>query len=189
MAEITAAAHGEPRLPHQSADCDSHYSVRCSRDRARRYHTRSCAGCLALPTADQGGSHTPIPRLHIAGTAVACSCFYISCARQRSTTSRSGLPLPAARLALADASDARPAAPEHMLGMAQLPAMGVLARPPMALAPPIIRWGLNASSDTLRECTRCNGCGHRGGVRCRFRVGAGSRSDGRRFRSSVSGGD
>jgi hypothetical protein len=35
---------------------------------------------------------------------------------------------------------------------------------PMALTPAIIRWGSRASSDMLRERTRCSRCGHRGGV-------------------------
>jgi hypothetical protein len=33
---------------------------------------------------------------------------------------------------------------------------------PMALAPLIIRWGPDASSDMLRACARCTVCGHKG---------------------------
>jgi hypothetical protein len=36
---------------------------------------------------------------------------------------------------------------------------------PMALAPAIIRWGSDASSDVLRQRTRCSKCGHKGGVK------------------------
>jgi len=32
----------------------------------------------------------------------------------------------------------------------------------MALAPLIIRWGPDASSDMLRRCARCTVCGHKG---------------------------
>jgi hypothetical protein len=32
----------------------------------------------------------------------------------------------------------------------------------MAIAPLIIRWGPDASSDMLRACARCTVCGHRG---------------------------
>jgi hypothetical protein len=35
-------------------------------------------------------------------------------------------------------------------------------RAPMALAPLIIRWGPDASSDMLRRCARCTVCGHKG---------------------------
>ena len=35
-------------------------------------------------------------------------------------------------------------------------------RAPMALAPLIIRWGPDASSDMLRQCARCTVCGHKG---------------------------
>ena len=35
-------------------------------------------------------------------------------------------------------------------------------RAPMALAPLIIRWGPDASSDMLRWCARCTVCGHKG---------------------------
>ena len=35
-------------------------------------------------------------------------------------------------------------------------------RAPMALAPLIIRWGPDASSDMLRQCARCTACGHKG---------------------------
>jgi hypothetical protein len=34
----------------------------------------------------------------------------------------------------------------------------------MALAPAIIRWGPDASSDVLRQRTRCSKCGNMGGV-------------------------
>jgi hypothetical protein len=44
------------------------------------------------------------------------------------------------------------------------PRWACLQYAPMALTPAIIRWGLKASSDMLRECTRCSKCGHRGGV-------------------------
>ncbi len=33
---------------------------------------------------------------------------------------------------------------------------------PMALAPPIIRWGADGSSDLLRQRVRCTQCGSRG---------------------------
>ena len=33
---------------------------------------------------------------------------------------------------------------------------------PMALAPLVIRWGPDASSDKLRRCARCTTCGHKG---------------------------
>jgi hypothetical protein len=33
---------------------------------------------------------------------------------------------------------------------------------PMAIAPLIIRWGPNVSSDKLRRCARCTKCGHKG---------------------------
>jgi len=33
---------------------------------------------------------------------------------------------------------------------------------PMALAPLIIRWGPEASSDMLRQCARYTACGHKG---------------------------
>jgi hypothetical protein len=33
---------------------------------------------------------------------------------------------------------------------------------PLAIAPLIIRWGANASSDKLRRCARCTKCGHKG---------------------------
>src|SRR5882672_9482186 len=33
---------------------------------------------------------------------------------------------------------------------------------PMALAPLIIRWGPDTSSDMLRQCARCTVCGHKG---------------------------
>jgi hypothetical protein len=32
----------------------------------------------------------------------------------------------------------------------------------IALAPYVIRWGASASSDMLRRCARCIGCGHKG---------------------------
>jgi hypothetical protein len=35
-------------------------------------------------------------------------------------------------------------------------------RAPMALAPLIIRWGPDTSSDMLRRCARCTKCGHKG---------------------------
>ena len=35
---------------------------------------------------------------------------------------------------------------------------------PMALTPAIIRWGSDASSDMLRQRTRCSNCGHKGRV-------------------------
>src|SRR5215831_17335546 len=34
-------------------------------------------------------------------------------------------------------------------------------RAPMALAPLVIRWGPDTSSDVLRRCARCQKCGHR----------------------------
>jgi hypothetical protein len=37
-----------------------------------------------------------------------------------------------------------------------------LHRAPMALAPLIIRWGADTSSDMLRRCARCQRCGHKG---------------------------
>ena len=37
-----------------------------------------------------------------------------------------------------------------------------LHRKAVALAPFIIRWGPDASSDMLRRCARCQKCGHRG---------------------------
>ena len=37
-----------------------------------------------------------------------------------------------------------------------------LRRAPMALAPLIIRWGPDASSDVLRQRARCSRCGHKG---------------------------
>ncbi len=33
---------------------------------------------------------------------------------------------------------------------------------PLALAAPVIRWGADMSSDTLRRCARCTACGHKG---------------------------
>lgn len=33
---------------------------------------------------------------------------------------------------------------------------------PLALAPYVIRWGANASSDMLRRSARCTVCGHKG---------------------------
>ena len=33
---------------------------------------------------------------------------------------------------------------------------------PLACAVPVIRWGLNTSSDKLRQCTRCTACGSKG---------------------------
>jgi hypothetical protein len=35
-------------------------------------------------------------------------------------------------------------------------------RAPMALAPLVIRWGLDTSSEMLRRCARCSRCGHKG---------------------------
>ena len=35
-------------------------------------------------------------------------------------------------------------------------------RAPMAIAPLIIRWGPDTSSDMLRRCARCTVCGHKG---------------------------
>jgi len=35
---------------------------------------------------------------------------------------------------------------------------------PIALAPLIIRWGAEVSSDTLRRSTRCTRCGHKGAI-------------------------
>lgn len=32
----------------------------------------------------------------------------------------------------------------------------------MPLAPFVIRWGADASSDVLRRCARCTVCGHKG---------------------------
>jgi hypothetical protein len=46
----------------------------------------------------------------------------------------------------------------------QCPRWACLRAAPVALTPAIILWGLNASSDMLRECTRCSTCGNRGGV-------------------------
>jgi hypothetical protein len=37
-----------------------------------------------------------------------------------------------------------------------------LHRAPTALAPLIIRWGEEASSDVLRRCARCSKCGRKG---------------------------
>jgi len=37
-----------------------------------------------------------------------------------------------------------------------------LHRAPVALAPLIIRWGPDASSDMLRRSARCQVCGHKG---------------------------
>jgi hypothetical protein len=37
-----------------------------------------------------------------------------------------------------------------------------LHRAPLALAPNIIRWGADTSSDVLRRCARCTVCGHKG---------------------------
>jgi hypothetical protein len=37
-----------------------------------------------------------------------------------------------------------------------------LHRAPLALAPFVIRWGADASSDVMRQCLRCALCGHRG---------------------------
>ena len=33
---------------------------------------------------------------------------------------------------------------------------------PMAIAPLVIRWGADVSSDRLRRCARCTICGHKG---------------------------
>jgi len=41
-------------------------------------------------------------------------------------------------------------------------ASAVLSRTDGSLAPLIIRWGPDASSDMLRRCARCNVCGHKG---------------------------
>ena len=35
-------------------------------------------------------------------------------------------------------------------------------RAAMAIAPAVIRWGADASSDILRQCARCSRCGYRG---------------------------
>jgi len=35
---------------------------------------------------------------------------------------------------------------------------------PMTLAPLMIRWGMDASSDGLRQCARCSKCGRKGAV-------------------------
>jgi hypothetical protein len=35
-------------------------------------------------------------------------------------------------------------------------------RGPLACAVAVIRWGPSASSDKLRQCTRCTGCGSKG---------------------------
>ena len=35
---------------------------------------------------------------------------------------------------------------------------------PFACAVAVIRWGANESSDKLRQCARCTGCGHKGAV-------------------------
>jgi hypothetical protein len=35
-------------------------------------------------------------------------------------------------------------------------------RAPMALAPLVIRWGPDTSSDILGRCARCQRCGHKG---------------------------
>lgn len=37
-----------------------------------------------------------------------------------------------------------------------------LHRAAVALAPFVIRWGPDASSDMLRRCARCQKCGHKG---------------------------
>lgn len=44
------------------------------------------------------------------------------------------------------------------------PRWACLHHAPVALTAPIILWGLYASSDMLRERTRCSRCGNRGGV-------------------------
>ncbi len=40
-----------------------------------------------------------------------------------------------------------------------------LHKAPMALAPAVIRWGPDTSSNVLRERARCTGCGHLGDAR------------------------
>jgi hypothetical protein len=40
--------------------------------------------------------------------------------------------------------------------------LGLAAGAPMAIAPLIIRWGPDTSSDMLRRCARCTVCGHKG---------------------------
>lgn len=40
--------------------------------------------------------------------------------------------------------------------------VGCLHKRPMALAPLIIRWGPDASSDMIRNNMRCTACGRRG---------------------------
>ena len=37
-----------------------------------------------------------------------------------------------------------------------------LHRAPVALAPLVIRWGLDTSGDMLRRCARCTRCGQKG---------------------------
>jgi hypothetical protein len=50
-----------------------------------------------------------------------------------------------------------------LLVVAQLPERRLPARcAPMALAPLIVRWGPDASSDTLRCPVRCSRCGRKG---------------------------
>jgi hypothetical protein len=44
------------------------------------------------------------------------------------------------------------------------PKWACLHHAPIALTPAIILWGPDASSDMLRERTRCSRCGNRGGV-------------------------
>jgi hypothetical protein len=41
-------------------------------------------------------------------------------------------------------------------------AYACLHHAPMAIAPLVIRWGPDASSDMLRQCARCLKCGHKG---------------------------
>jgi hypothetical protein len=47
-------------------------------------------------------------------------------------------------------------------------------RAPMAIAPAVIRWGPDASSDMLRQSARCQKCGHKGAtLQCPGWVGNG----------------
>jgi hypothetical protein len=48
--------------------------------------------------------------------------------------------------------------------MGLLPALGLPSQGADGARPGIIRWGADASSDVLRQRTRCSKCGNRGGV-------------------------
>lgn len=55
--------------------------------------------------------------------------------------------------------DARPVT-KHGLDVAVV--RSVTHHAPVALAPLVLRWGANASSNKLRHCARCTVCGHKG---------------------------